>query len=80
MYPAEFHDEIENNNGNRDTLRPRREAAMMADLKRKFFLLKNLIYIESCVITVRRVELSQLGGVLKNADMAHAYLRHVISF
>ena len=36
LYPIEFHDEIENNNVNRDTLRPRREAAIMADLKRKF--------------------------------------------
>ena len=37
LYPIEFHDEIENNNGNRDTLRPKREAAIMTDLKRKFF-------------------------------------------
>ena len=49
-------------------------------LETKIFLLKNLIYIDSCIITVRRVELSQLWGVLKNADMVHAYLRHVISF
>ena len=26
LHPAEFHDEIENNNGIRDTLRPRREV------------------------------------------------------
>ena len=36
LYPIEFYDEIENNNVNRDTLRPRREAAIMTDLKRKF--------------------------------------------
>ena len=35
LYPIEFHDEIENNTLNRDTLRPRREAAIMADWKRK---------------------------------------------
>ena len=36
LYPIQFHDEIENNTLNRDTLRPRREAAIMADWKRKF--------------------------------------------
>ena len=36
LYPIEFHDEIENNNVNRGTLRPRREAVIIADLKRKF--------------------------------------------
>ena len=36
LYPIEVHDEIETNNENRDTLRPRREVPTTADLKRKF--------------------------------------------
>ena len=37
LYPTEFHDEIENINVNRGTVRPRREAGIMADMKRKFY-------------------------------------------
>lgn len=33
LFAIEFHDQIENNNANRDTLRSKREAAIMADFK-----------------------------------------------
>ena len=59
LYPTEFHDEIENNVNRHIT--PKTISCHNGGLETKILLLKNLIYIESFVITVRRVELPELS-------------------